>query len=200
MAKSNLAMPAKGPPHLHVSEADMARIDRMTSNLISMNIVDFAYSKLARLKVDLTMEFLLEVEALTGGLVTAYGRMFTGAEGATKLKDNIFPPERAATHQMLMDLRHRRYAHHGAHPSISSAIELELDTKGVLLQQSYRVTMCLGAPPEWAPHFKFLREHLSDALEQQLAHLSRKTGLQWRMEGGPPPEWIVDGDARTESN
>jgi hypothetical protein len=171
---------------------DIARLNRMTSNMITINEVEFAYHRLVNLGGPFTREFMLENEVLTTGLVVSYGRLFARSTGATQIEAKKIPIELRNAHDELMDLRNRRYAHHGAHPSIVSTTSLTEDDEGVVLDQHLSIGMWIGAPRHWGPLIVWLRVHIVEKVQGELAYLSKKSGVQWRMTEGPRPEWATE--------
>lgn len=172
---------------------EIARLNRMSHNILTMNAVEYAYNRLMTLKFEATMEFFLEVEALTTGLVVSYGRLFAGAEGTTKLKESKIPSHLKATHDELMSYRHKRYAHHGAHPSMTSRISLASSEDGVVVNQQMQIGFWVGAAKHWAPLFAWLRGFIYETIADLLRHISEKSGIEWRMHQGVAPDWTVAG-------
>lgn len=88
---------------------DIARIRKMSNNVATMNEVEFAYDRLMKLPLTMpiTLDYLLEVQVLTTGLVTAYGRLFARSTGTTKLDPKALPSELRPIHQQIIDLPQR---------------------------------------------------------------------------------------------
>ena len=170
---------------------DIERLNQMSRNILTMNAVEYAYTRLMALKFEATMEFFLEVEALTTGLVVSYGRMFTGSDGTTKLKESKIPGDLRATHKELMELRHKRHAHHGAHPLMSSKVTLIPESNGVVLNHQMQIGFWVGAAKHWGPFFEWLRGFIYEMINDLLRHISEKSGVTWRMAQGPAPDWTV---------
>lgn len=170
---------------------DIARIRKMSNNVATMNEVEFAYDRLMKLPLTMpiTLDYLLEVQVLTTGLVTAYGRLFARSTGTTKLDPKALPSELRPIHQQIIDLRNERYAHHGRHPSIEVAISLTDAGDAVILNQSLSIGMWLGAARHWQPLIVWWRVHLFERLHNELDYLSRKSGVPLRMADGPAPDW-----------
>lgn len=170
--------------------ADIARIQRMANNTVTINEVEFAYFRLMHMPpTSITREYMLDVMIMTTGLVTAYGRLFTSATGTTVLDPKILPEDLRKVHEEIMELRHQRYAHHGGHPSVETDIELMQDQDGITLNQHLTIGMWMGAARHWQPLIIWLRTHMYEKLEKELAYLSKKSGATWKMYEGPAPDW-----------
>lgn len=193
-------MSEDGPtPDIHRLEEeyanDIARLNRMTNNIYSLNVAEYAFERLAALPpTPNSMEFMLEVEALTTGLVTSYARLFTSSEGSIKLKDDIVPDHLRPVHDEIMEFRNRRYAHHGAHPSMTTSTALTAEGLDIVLEQQMSFEFRVGVARHWGPLIVWLRGYLHDRSQAELQYLSRKSGFVWRMRQGPPLSWIIGTD------
>ena len=174
---------------------DVARIERMLANALTVNSIEFLYSQMMASKFEPTMEWTLTNDAMQTALVVAYGRLFSASDGATQLQVKHIPKELIKTHEELMGWRHKRFAHHGAHPSKTTAVELVASEDGVLVNMSIQLGFWVGASKEWAPMFAWLRSHIHDSVNEQMAYLSKKSGLRWHMLEGPPPPWVATDEA-----
>ena len=121
------------------------RFERLVPTLNAAQQVKYAYYRLKGLQVELTMDFMLEVETLTSALVTAYGRLFAETDGTTKLRPDQVPDELKDTHRELIDLRNKRHAHHGAHHSVETEMRYSVYDDRVDVKISMNMVMCLGA-------------------------------------------------------
>lgn len=172
---------------------DIARLNRMTNNFFSLNVAEYAFDRLSALPpTPNSIEFMLEVEALTTGLVTSYGRLFTSSDGSIKLKDDIVPDHLRPVHDEIMDFRNRRYAHHGAHPSITTSTTLSAEDQEIVLDQQMSFEFRVGVAAHWGPLIVWLREYLHDRIQSELQYLSSKSGFVWRMRQGAPPSWVIE--------
>ena len=97
-----------------------------------------------------------------------------------------------------MSLRHERYAHHGAHDSIQTELDVEFDGTSFILKPQLHFKLCLGAPKEWAPLFQWLDEQMFESLKKQLDRLSKISGVEWKITSGPAPYWVVDSKAEDQ--
>lgn len=131
---------------------------------------------------------MLEIDLLQGAIVTSYGSVFS--DGPRKVARDKVPLELRETHDALIDLRNKRFAHHDHHESFQVEAELEVKACEVRVQTSGSLLMAFGAPEEWEVLFAWLDGYLLDQAQKQLRRLSDKTGYQWVMPSAPPPAWL----------
>ena len=175
-------------------KADIARLKRMLRNMHSVSDIRFIYSYLSSLEVEVTHEFIMLSEALTTSLVVGYGRLFTQADGTTKLNADSIPKDLRPIHDEIMRLRHERYAHHGAHNSVKTKIDIKFDDTSIVVNSHLELKMCLGAPKEWGPLFEWIDRFMYETSKEQLDYLTEKSGVEWKMPDGPAPAWISNKD------
>ncbi|WP_042955291.1 hypothetical protein [Pseudomonas sp. G5(2012)] len=176
----------------HEYRRDIAKFQKMLRVMHSISDIRYIYSYLSNLEVNISHEFIMLSEALTTSLVIGYGRLFTETDGVTRLNSELIPENIKPLHEQIMGLRHERYAHHGDHESVSTNIDIKLNDGSITVNSNLEYVLCLGAPKEWAPLFKWLDEHIWEKAHAELEKLSKKTGLQWEMPSGPAPYWIPE--------
>ncbi len=169
---------------------EIERLDKMALNIVAVNNIRYFYRRLEEIEPEMTMEFFMEVEALTTALVISYGRLFGRTTGTTKLKRTAVPEDLRAIHDELIEYRNSRYAHHGDHDSISSGIDLEFEGERIVVNPQLHIGYRVGASAHWKPLLVWLSRHMLESFEQQLAHLTSKSGIEWSMNYGEPPEWV----------
>lgn len=176
------------------------RLNRMIANMVTMNEVEYAYDQLRQIVPDgmrvndITMDFILQNQALVTSFVIAYGRMFASSSNTSQLNPGKLPEELKPLHHTLIELRNQRYAHHGGHPSQSTEAKITFDGEAIVLVQQYQSGMWLGAPQEWRPLVLFWREHIYNQVHDQLDFLTRESGVPWKMKDGPKPSYASRND------
>lgn len=169
---------------------ELERLDKMALNFVAVNNIRYFYRRLEEIEPEMTLEYFMEVEALTTALVISYGRLFSRTTGTTKLKRAAVPVDLRAIHDELIEYRHSRYAHHGNHDSISSGIDLEFDGERIVVNPQLHIDYRVGASAHWKPLLVWLSRHMLESFEQQLAQLTSKSGLEWSLNYDEPPEWV----------
>lgn len=183
-------------------ERELKIIQDHQLNFSTVNVLLFSYGQLQQLgdrwsKADISVdELFLANEALTTSVVACYGRLFTRGNGATKLNPDKIPAEHKAAHEELMSLRHERYAHNGKHDSVTTNVRLSVEGNVVTVYPGQDTGTYIGGSNEWGPLFLWINRHLVETMEGYRDHLSKKTGLDWRMSTGPQPPWM---DAVTDT-
>ncbi|WP_164658423.1 hypothetical protein [Tropicibacter sp. Alg240-R139] len=170
---------------------EIERLDKMALNLIAVNNIRFIYTQLKTIDVEMTMEFFMEVEALTTALVISYGRLFAKTAGTTKLRRVAVPTDLRSIHDELIEYRNERFAHHGGHETIQTGIELEFDGESITVNPVMQIGFWVGASRAWEPLFVWLSAHMLDVFNAQLAHLSKVSEIDWSMNYGDPPAWVT---------
>lgn len=130
--------------------------------------------------VPLTEDFHLEVDAILGAIVTAYGRLYTSSKGSSVLKKKDIPKHLRSAHDEIMSLRHERYSHNGDHPTIKADLEVNATEDEVYLTAYFRSSTYNGAPSHWRELFEWLDRFLKASFQDQLDRLSKRTGKDWK--------------------
>ncbi len=173
----------------------LRQIANNTSLGVAFSTLTHTYAKLKNMgpwKIDeLDIEFILENDALTCAVVMAYARMFTSSNGATRFDKNVVPEPLRSIHEEIMELRHKRYAHHDDdHVSIEKQIEVDFDGEKFIVRPKTSLQITFGAPLHWEPLFDWLGKHLYDQIQDKVEKLTRKTGYDWAFLDGNPPPWV----------
>ncbi|NVK12972.1 MAG: hypothetical protein HWE35_02225 [Rhodobacteraceae bacterium] len=178
-------------------------------NFSTINVLLFSYGQLRQLGEQFASnpnqvppgEMLLAHEALTTSVVASYGRLFTMGKGTTKLDPNKIPAEHKAAHDELMGLRHDRYAHNGSHVTTTTTVALSVENGAVIVRPEQTAGIYIGGADSWEPLFLWINRHLVENIHNYLTDLSRKSGIEWKMNEGPAPSWMdALFDADTKEN
>lgn len=172
-------------------EPDIERLKKMLLNIHSVACIRFWYWRLDNfVKSPHIHEDLMTMDALTTSIVMSYGRLFSSGNGSTKLSNNIIPPSFKLVHQLIINLRNTKYAHHGGHESIESKMEIDFQGESINVIPNFEILVCLGAPKEWGPLLEWLDTYMHETVTKQLALLTEKTGIEWNMPNGNAPRWV----------
>lgn len=170
-------------------------IDRMIADVqngFSFAKVSFIYSRLKRMgpwkTEDLTMDLIFEIDMMQSALVTEYARVFT--TGVRQVSRKKVPKHLRPTHDAIIQLRNKRYAHDDSHPSVRNSGDIRIEGEKVIFEPGANLKMALGAPREWEELISWLGEYVYEQGQQQLKRLSEKTGYEWVMPHGAPPTWL----------
>lgn len=168
------------------------QIEKMTLNYFTIHNIRYWYSLLSNFPLEqFSIDELLQIEALTSSISIAYGRLFgQGKAGTTKLEDNILPKIYLSAHNEIINLRHRRYAHHGEDSTINKSAKPQYIEGKFKIKLSIEIGFYFGAAKHWGPLFEWLDGYMYDTLYKNINSLSQKTGYVWEMEDGPVPRWI----------
>lgn len=172
--------------------AEIAELKKFGRLLLTAKIVAHSYELLKNLGDRIVeaggpkLEDLLEIETLTTGLVVAYARFFTTSTGFPKFSEKHVPPHLVPAHKEIMDLRHKRYAHHDGHETLAQQAIFLPREHDVLVGGQFEGLFCLGAPPVWKPLTEWIVEFMVDKQSEAPVRLSKASGLSFVMSEGPP--------------
>ena len=167
-------------------------IEKMALNYYSLYSIRYWYSLLSNYPISgFTIEDLLQIDALTASISVAYGRLFGKAKaGTTKLDDDILPEMYLSAHNEIINLRHRKYAHHGEDSALSKSVNPEYINGKFTIELNVEVGFYFGAAKHWAPLLAWLDEYMNETLRKNIDSLTKKTGYVWEMPNGPAPKWV----------
>lgn len=167
------------------------RLEKRILNMYAVSNIRYWYWCLSNFKKSPDLhEDIMQMEAFTTSIVVSYGNLFGGGTGATMLAKEDIPKELQQVHKSIINLRHARYAHHGEHETINKNIQIEFNDSSFIVTPKMEFIVCLGAPKEWEPLFKWLDEYMHESLNKTLDFLSKETGVKWEIHSGPAPHWI----------
>lgn len=98
-------------------DEDLSNLRRFAKAFVAITNLRYILSRLASIQFSETTEWLLEHEMLTSAFVVTYARLAKGGNGSGISKGKL-PANLRTTHEEILDLRNRRYAHDGSHESI----------------------------------------------------------------------------------
>lgn len=167
-------------------------IEKMALNYFTLHNIRYWYSLLFNYSVaEITINELLQIEALTTSISIAYGRLFGKNEAGTKkLEHDIIPKEFSLAHNEIINLRHKRYAHHGEDSAISKSVKPQYIGGRFKIELNIEIGFYYGAAKHWAPLFAWLDKYMYETLHKNIESLTQKTGYIWEMPNGPAPKWV----------
>jgi len=165
------------------NKAHVNRLRKTITNLITAQHVLYYYKKLQALDHDsqaiITMDWSMEVEAITTTIVMFYGRLFSESNGTPVLKKKLIPQHLQSAHEEIILLRNERYAHHGNHGTTSAEIELFVAEDSVEMKLHWWSSSYGGAAPHWGELFSWIHEFIKNSFMKQLTYLSETSGKEW---------------------
>lgn len=176
---------------LEKNKSEIGKLNRVLISAYAVASIRHTYARLMKLKFEPTIDYIMEIEVLTAGLIAAYGRVFTKSHSATKLQASDIPKDLLPIHNEIIALRNERYSHHGAHESIGFAMDVHFTGTALVANPQIQMGMWIGASKDWEPLFAWLDEKMFEQLEKNMKRLTKLTGIEWKMADGPAPPWII---------
>jgi hypothetical protein len=167
-------------------------LEKMILNMNAVHNIRYWYWCLSNFPKSQNLhEDMMKMDTFTTSIIISYGRLFGDGDGATKLRKDKVPESVRHVHDDIINLRHGRYAHHGEHETIKTRLGIQANGSSIFVNPGINFLVCLGAPKEWAPLFQWLDKYMYEILYKRLDLLTKKTGIEWKIQDGPPPHWIA---------
>ncbi|QRM54729.1 hypothetical protein [Sinorhizobium sp. BG8] len=195
MLKDVSARKLKGLSVLEVVDKDIKNLIRLGNAFPTMISLRYIQYRLANTKFELTSEGMLEQEMLTSVFAITYARLIHGGLGSGVSRDSL-PAHLRTSHDYLLEVRNKRFAHNVGHESISSGIAIDFDETRFNVKLNFNMGFHVGGANEWSELVAFLDGLMHEKLHIQLARLKEKTGYDWTFPTGPAPPW-ADKSAET---
>jgi hypothetical protein len=167
-------------------ENELSQLARISNSFTSLVALKHAQKRLSEYKFAADMEAILELDMLTTAFVTAYARLHHGGNGSGFSRD-ILPEKLRETHDQIIEMRNKRFAHNDDHHSVSNAMEIGFEGNRFLVKFNLTLGYYIGGATEWHELVKFLDEMTVERMEKVTARLKEKTGYDWVMPSGPAP-------------
>ncbi|MES0074955.1 hypothetical protein [Mesorhizobium sp. M0058] len=158
--------------------------------MMCVSNADHYLHKMETLKIARTLDNVLEIDGLLLAFTVTYGRLFTdAAEEFPRLNRNsVYSTEGLrATHDRIMEIRNKRYAHEGDGRDIEFSMEVEL-RKGIL---RVKPTIAFGIPGNEFQDFRTLIDVLQaytyEKIHKVIEKGSQALGVRIEFPHGPPP-------------
>lgn len=179
------------------AEKEIYQLNLLGSALPTMVSLRYIQYRLANTPFDLSTESMLETDMLMSVFAVTYKRLVDGVSGSGISRKKL--PERLRpVHDYLIEVRNKRFAHNGGHPSISSGIEVTFVDDKFSVKLNHQMGIYIQGANEWEELVVFLDGLMHSRLHKQLGILKEKTGYEWVVPGGATPPWAED--AAVEEN
>jgi hypothetical protein len=188
-----LAQKRAGSEVLALVDDDMKIVYRIANAFPAMASLRHIYNRLSSLQFEATTDWAFENEMLTSAFAITYMRLVEGGEGSG-ISKSALPAKLRPTHDYLKEVRNKRFAHHGGHPSLKVNLEIGYDGSRdeFSVNLAYQMGFHVGGATEWKELVEFLERIMADRLDTQLEKLREKTGRVWVFPTGPTPEWAKE--------
>jgi len=180
---------ANGRAVLRSVDDDLSRISRLASAYIDLVSLKHIQRRLSKHRFEASMDHFLDLDMMTLAFVVTYARLHEGGAGSGFARGNL-PPELRPLHDNIIELRNKRFAHNTGHHTVSDALEIMSDVSGewFKVRIGYSLMFQVGGEPRWKELITALESIFVDRMEKLLARITQKTGREWSIESGPPPD------------
>jgi hypothetical protein len=193
------AMADDGRVILRSVDTELSQLVRLLNSFSTLVTLKHVQKRLSAYKFEPEMGALLELEMLTTAFVVTYARLHHGGNQSGFSRDGL-PEKLRSIHDEVIDLRNKRFAHHDEHDSVSSALEVFQEGNRFEVKFGISFGFHVGGRTEWPDLVKSVEALYNGRIEKLLERLKQKTGHDWALQEGPPPEDLEDSTAPVQSN
>lgn len=158
---------------------------------------DHYLHRMETLKREVTLDNVLEIDGLLLAFSVTYGRLFTeAAEEFPRLDRNAVykTGELRATHDRIMEIRNKRYAHEGAGRDIEFSMGVELKDSVLTVKPSIAFAIPGHEFPSYRTLIDVLQTYTYEKLHKTIEKASAALGVRIDFPHGPPPAYKVGRD------
>ena len=168
-------------------DSALSQLSRLSFASINLVTLKHIKRRLAEYRFTPSMEGVLDNEMLVTAFVLTYTRLQQGGVGSGFARAAL-PENLRSFHDEIIDLRNKRFAHNAGHHTVSEALEIGFQEGRFDIRLGSELRIQIGGAPEWQELVDFIDGLLADRMDKVVAKLAEKTGLEWSLPKGPPPE------------
>lgn len=168
-------------------DQELSQLSRLSQSFATMVVLKHIQKRLAAYRFEAEMDAFLELDMLTTAFLVTYVRLHQGGSSSGFARDAL-PAKLRESHNQIIELRNKRFAHSAGHHSISDALEIGFLDDRFVVKLGLSLGYHIGGANEWHDLVKFLDVMFVERLEKLLAKLTEKTGHEWTVPHGPAPE------------
>jgi hypothetical protein len=162
-----------------IADRDLQNLVRLASAVQATTTLGYIYHRLRTATFDETMAAVMEQETLTTAFVVTYSRLFVSRNGGGGVSRDQIPGHLRSIHDDIIEIRHKRYAHHGGHESIDTGLQIDFDDAQFRVSLQMSFGFYVGGRNEWKELVIFLDALMHERLYKILGRLKDKTGYEW---------------------
>lgn len=181
------AMAADGRAVLKSADRELSQLSRLSFASITLATLKHIKQRLTEYRFAPTMNSILENEMLTGAFSVTYVRLQEGGAGSG-FSRGALPVHLRPFHDEIVELRNKRFAHNAGHHTVHEAMEIGFAEQRFEVHLGAELRIQIGGAPEWQELVDFVDGLIADRMDKVMAKLAEKTGLEWTLPKGPPPE------------
>ena len=193
------AMADDGRVILKSVDNELSQLVRLLNSFATLVTLKHVQKRLSAYKFEPEMGAFLELELLITAFVVTYVRLHHGGQQSGFSRDSL-PEKLRSVHDEVIDLRNKRFAHHDEHDSVSSALEIFHEDNRFEVKFGISFGFYVGGRTEWPDLVKSVEVLYNERIEKLLERLKQKTGHDWALQEGPPPENVEDAAVSVQTN
>ncbi|MGY2992882.1 hypothetical protein [Mesorhizobium sp. URHB0026] len=175
----------------------MQALVRFGHVMMCVSNADHYLHRMETLKREVTLENVLEIDGLLLAFSVTYGRLFTEAAGEFPRLDRnaVYKTgELRTTHDRIMEIRNKRYAHEGAGRDIEFSMGVELKDSVLTVKPSIAFAIPGHEFPSYRTLIDVLQTYTYEKLHKIIVKASSALGVRVDFPHGPPPANKVGRD------
>jgi hypothetical protein len=181
------AMAADGRAILKSVDSELSQLSRLSFASINLVTLKHIKQRLTDYRFAPSMEAILENEMLVTAFVVTYARLQQGGIGSGFAR-GVLPEHLRKFHDEIIDLRNKRFAHNAGHHTVNEAMEIGFQNGRFNIQLGSELRIQIGGATEWQELVDFIDGLMADRMDKVVTKLAEKTGFEWSLPKGSPPE------------
>lgn len=169
-------------------DGELSNLIRLTNSFPTLVALKHVKARLAGYEFSATMDAILELDMLTTAFVVTYVRLAQGGNGSGFQRDAL-PAALRKSHDQIVDLRNKRFAHSTDHHSVGNALDIAFEEGAFHPKITFNLGYHVGGATEWHALVEFLDQMYVERMEKIQGRLRSKTGWDWHFTKGPDPSF-----------
>lgn len=178
--KEIFARAEAGQQVLEKAQNELNQLARLSNSIFHMSILKHIRDRLVAYRFEADINAFYELDMLTTAFVATYVRIFDGGIGSGFSKASL-GEEFHETHDEIIDIRNKRYAHIDEHRSVKNEMEVQEENGAFTVHMSATYGYYIGGSSKWPKIVDFLDELFSQRADKLIKRLQDRTGREWSL-------------------
>lgn len=149
---------------LKSGDKELSQIIRISKSLSALAVLKHIQKRLAEYKFAADMDAFMDLDVLTTAFVVTYVRLHLGENASSGFSRDALPEQLRGSHDQIIELRNKRFAHSDDHHSVSNAMEIEVRHDRFEIKFGLTLGYHIGGATEWHELVRFLDAMNRDGL------------------------------------
>lgn len=155
--------------------SQLARLSRCFTALVALKYIQ---QRLTAFEFSKDINAILELDMLTTAFVVTYARLHHGGVGSGFSRKSL-PKKLHKTHDQILDMRNKRFAHDDEHFSLSNALQIGFQDDRFDVKFDLKLGYYIGGAKEWHELVSWIDTMIVEKLEKLQEKLKIKTNRDW---------------------